>query len=786
MGLSFDKVVACPLLIDCSVGFFDYLPSGVLIQGNVNSHCCVHVLQANGQQNAFFELSGYPKDPALNKQLTFLDCIYDEDVEMIMEKWSGLVSGKAVTFEMRWKNGSPNGQWVQAACAPVFDNTGNFVSISGCTTDISAQKLAQENALKKAEALEQVRVSQARLLQFTDNAPIGIVIQGPSGDALYINHSWFNITGHSQEPSSGVDVPSICYGNDISTFVTKQNEAVEQRKAVEFRARLKKEWTNVDGSFQGQAWVSIICFPEFGDDGELSRIMSTWTDISHSQFSEHIQRKRLEEALEARKRTEAFIDITSHEIRNPLGATVHCADLLKESLVEAKELIDELLQGDSDDTSRQNIGAQLAEHFTSGTEAVDTILSCSMHQKRVTDDILSLSKLDSNLLDVSPSTVRAADILNNVSNIFSVEAARSGVVLQTQLDSSLSDHGIEWVVVDPGRITQVLVNLITNAIKFTKTSEDERTVTVRLGASRKRPCNLSVVYAKTDGLETRNQTDLPTGDAAFYLWFSVTDSGCGMSEEEQTRMFDRFSQASPKTYNQYGGSGLGLFISKRLVELQGGQIGLASEVDTGSRFAFYVLAAKGQKPEDLPRLRPAKRASLHDIRPTTTTTTTTTTTAIRSALVVDHLPSDCTVLIVEDNLVNQKILQKHLIKLGYKVQTANHGQEALDYLATTNAWKQQKQQTKTKPRIESSLQDVHVILMDIEMPVMDGLTCSRRIRDMQGSGDIVRHVPIIAVSANARAEQTKQAYDAGVDDFIAKPFRIPDLTSVIVRVLEAA
>lgn len=129
--------------------------------------------------------------------------------------------------------------------------------------------------------------------------------------------------------------------------------------------------------------------------------------------------------------------------------------------------------------------------------------------------------------------------------------------------------------------------------------------------------------------------------------------------------------------------------------------------------------------------------------------------------------------------MNQKVLQKQLSKIGYKVQIANHGQEALDYLTRTTVWRQQDR-AETTP-----LPDVHVILMDIEMPIMDGLTCSKRIRDLQSSRDIVKHIPIIAVSANARAEQMKQALDAGVDGFITKPFRMPELTSVISKLLKA-
>lgn len=561
---------------------------------------------------------------------------------------------------------------------------------------------------------------------------------------------------------------SVCYPDDLPKAMREREEAIDQRKTVKFRARLKKKWTGVDGKFQGQAWVSIMYLPEYDENGALSRIMSTCTDISHSQFSEHLQRKRLEEAIEAKRRTEAFIDITSHEIRNPLGATVHCADLPQDSFVDMRKLVDTLAKDSKNEENQQSTIARLREHISSGVDAVETILSCSMHQKRVTDDILSLSKLDSNLLQVSPSTVRATEMLDNVSNFFAVEAGREKIVLETQLDASLEACNIEWVVVDPGRITQVLVNLVTNALKFTKTSKNKRSVVVRLGASQGPPADLSVKYAAVENPEVRVLPESGINDT-IHLWFSVTDSGCGMTEEEQARMFNRFSQASPKTYNTYGGSGLGLFISKRLVELQGGQIGLASQVDIGSKFAFYVPARQTTKSTDLPK---------SDLRVRTKVETLTQDSTVVTPASRDQISSDYSILCVEDNLVNQKVLEKRLTKLGYKVQIANHGQEALDYLETTTAWRQQdREATMSSP-------DVHVILMDIEMPVMDGLTCSKRIRDLQSSGDIVKHIPIVAVSANARAEQMKQALDAGVDGFITKPFRMPELTSVISKLLK--
>ncbi|KAK3062045.1 hypothetical protein LTS18_004944 [Coniosporium uncinatum] len=129
------------------------------------------------------------------------------------------------------------------------------------------------------------------------------------------------------------------------------------------------------------------------------------------------------------------------------------------------------------------------------------------------------------------------------------------------------------------------------------------------------------------------------------------------------------------------------------------------------------------------------------------------------------------VLIVEDNLVNQRVLQKQLKNVGFSVTVANHGGEALDWLRETNFWHE-----RAKAR---DGRELHVVLMDQEMPVMDGLACTRRIREWERSGELKGHVPIVAVTANARSEQIAALLAAGMDDVVSKPFRIPELTPKI-------
>ena len=128
---------------------------------------------------------------------------------------------------------------------------------------------------------------------------------------------------------------------------------------------------------------------------------------------------------------------------------------------------------------------------------------------------------------------------------------------------------------------------------------------------------------------------------------------------------------------------------------------------------------------------------------------------------------------VEDNLVNQKILRMQLQKLGHEVHVVSHGREALDFLQTTSCWE----------GVATSHTDISVILMDIEMPVMNGLECTKRIRQAESEGLVRRHLPIIAVSANAREGQVRYAMECGVDDAISKPFRVADLMPIVERLV---
>ncbi|KAF7187479.1 Hybrid signal transduction histidine kinase K [Pseudocercospora fuligena] len=320
--------------------------------------------------------------------------------------------------------------------------------------------------------------------------------------------------------------------------------------------------------------------------------------------------------------------MTCHEIRNPLGAVVHCADLVRSSLMDLTDAIETESRADH---------THLRELVDSAVEAINIVFSCCAHQKRIVDDILTLSKLDSKLVSIAPAPVKLNDILNELFRTFEADSRKADVDLRFIKETSLSLIATEWVALDAGRLMQVLINLITNALKFTQ-KESERTIKLTVGASRHKPAEQDLVVEFTASNIARDPVE-PNGHFGngeqIYLHFSVRDTGCGFDEEQKGRIFKRFSQASPRTHTKYGGSGLGLFISREMIELQGGEIGVASTPGKGATFAFYIASQIADVPK-------TEQDVAHHKRTNTKTS-------------ISGLPK-YNILVVEDNLVSKMTL----------------------------------------------------------------------------------------------------------------------------------
>lgn len=610
-------------------------------------------------------------------------------------------------------------------------------------------ELSEQLAARTQEAIE----SEKRFTRMAEFAPVGMFIADSEGKINFANDTWYDI---SRVPKNSVMedkwMDSI-KSEDRALVKQLWKDLVVRCISVSSEFRFSAQWEDRNGN-RGDTWVLFSAYPEKHNDGRLKSIFGSITNISQQKWAEGIQTRKMEEAVELKRQQENFIDITSHEMRNPLSAILQCSDEITSSLTTFRE------------SGKRTIPEEL---LTSCLDAAQIINLCSQHQKRIVDDILTLSKLDSQLLLVTPVDAQPLTVVQRALKMHEGELLAADIQMKFEVDQSYRDMELDWVRFDPSRVLQVLINLTTNAIKFTS-SEKRRTITVTIAASKDRPSDRKdtpVQYFPT----RRKKFDIADveewGDGErVYIHFAVRDTGRGLNAEEKKMLFQRFSQASPRTHVQYGGSGLGLFISRELTELQGGEIGVESESNRGSTFAFYVVATQSKAPVENDALLSVKRGSEHarnrsapaaSVKKATQHLAKTAGLATNGTASSSKAAAKMKVLIIEDNLVNQRVLQKQLENLGTEVHLANHGGEALDKLRQSTYW--------ADGDVNGQQLDLGILLMDQEMPVMDGLTCTRKIRELEQEGKLTGHVPIIAVTANARAEQVQTALDAGMVSF---------------------
>lgn len=336
-------------------------------------------------------------------------------------------------------------------------------------------------------------------------------------------------------------------------------------------------------------------------------------------------------------------------------------------------------------------------------EYLETIRSSGEALLTVINDILDFSKVEAGRLTLENLSFNLRDVALSTVDLLKLQADEK----KLKLSIDISQDVPQWVVGDPGRWRQILTNLVGNAIKFTSNGS----VSIKVSS------------------KTENQKSL--------IKTEVIDTGIGVPVEKLNKLFQPFSQVDASTTRMFGGTGLGLLICKRISELMGGQIGVNSEIGVGSCFWFTVCFSVKEN---------------HKLN----------TVKSNSAFNLENLNVQKKILIVEDNMTNQKVAIAMLKKLGYIVDAVANGEEAIHQL---------------------SLLKYDLVLMDCQMPVKDGFTATREIR----AGAILgrEKIPIIALTANAMAEDKEACIQSGMDDFLSKPINMNELVSCLEKYLKS-
>ncbi|KAF5851903.1 hypothetical protein GGP41_000640 [Bipolaris sorokiniana] len=634
-----------------------------------------------------------------------------------------------------------------------------------------SKRAAEVAALQREELSQQLQLQTSRMRRMTEFSPLGMCLFDAEGRLLEANDRYFEMTGVSHDTIGDFMPDDVMAEQSLETAQNMWDELLRTHKSTSRELQYacpKFQAKDINGE-PIEYWVLASCQPELSPDGELISVMGTVTDISHLKWAQGLQERRLREAEEAKRQQNEFIDITSHEMRNPLSAILISADDIGDTLSVHQFSCDE--------------DRSIAK---SCIEAANNIALCVQHQKLIVDDILTVSKLDSNLLRMTPIPSQPIAVIERAIAMLRPEVVAKSIDLEFKPHSSLQELNIDWVMLDFGRLLQIIVNLITNAIKFTQ-DRPTRSIVIHIRACTEKPDfelpnGFEFVPQRTKLTDCGNGEDWGTGSPVFLL-FQVQDTGCGLTPGQKKLLFEKFAQGSPRTHGKYGGSGLGLFISRQLAELHGGQIGCTSEAGVGSTFGFYLKSRRMTSEdcrllEERARKSPNTEIPAYCLRNTPQAFSRMQDQTHPNSSIHDNLDEQTNkptrqlhVLVVEDNHLNQKVLCKQLTKAGCITATADNGVHALNHIAKT--------QFCTPDGIPLSM-----VLMDCEMPEMDGLTCCRKIREMEQRKQVVGHVPIIAVTANIRCGQIDEARASGMDDVIGKPFRIPELLEKMRGLLE--
>ena len=531
----------------------------------------------------------------------------------------------------------------------VRDADGHVVHVYGANQDITERRQMEEA----------LRENEERFRSIFHALQIGILMVDPETHTIAdANAAAAALIGMPQEDIVGRECQAfVCPAERGACPITDKGQIIDNSERTLIRA----------GGEQIPVLKSVQPITLSGHP----YLVESLVDLTQRKQAEEELRKATAAAEEANRLKSEFLANMSHEIRTPMNGVIGMAELLIDTGLSMEQ--------------REYVNA-----VKSSAEALMAIIN----------DILDFSKIEAKKLDLESVGFKLRDSLGDILQTLTHRAAEKGLELAYYVCTDVPD-GVEG---DPGRLRQVIVNLVGNSIKFTEKGE--------------------VVVSVTQEEESEDRA---------YLHFIVTDTGIGIAPEKKEKIFESFTQADASTTRKYGGTGLGLTISARLVEMMGGKIWVESELGKGTAFHFLVKLGR-QKGEPVRQI-PEKLTNLEGMR----------------------------ALVVDDNATNRRIMEEMLKNWRMKPSAAESGQTALKMTATAKA----------------SGEPYRLLLLDVNMPVMDGFDLARRIRENREYSDVV----IMMLTSSGQRGDAALCRDLGIEAYLTKPVKQSLLLDAILTVM---
>ena len=699
---------------------------------------------------------GYEAQEFVDGSLDWHSLIHPEDREVVANSFDRILEKESISYEYRERHKDGSYRWIYDEVKLVKDAAGIPVECVGYGVDITARKQAEialQQQLKRERLVDaiQERIRSSLNLEEVMTVAVEEVRQFLSTDRTVIyrfNPDWSGFVAVESVaadtmPILGIDINdscfresyisvyeeghlraidniytagiSDCHVNLLSQFEIKANLVVpilQGEKSwgllIAHHCRSQRHWNSSEIESLKQISVQLAIAIQQSTLFEQAK-----TEIAERKLAETALQKAVVAADTANRAKSEFLSSMSHELRTPLNSILGFSQVMVR------------------DSSLNN---QQQQHLEIINRAGEHLLS-------LINDILEMSKIEAGRSQLNESSFNLMRLLKTLEEMFRLKAKSK----KLQLNLEVVDGVPHFVNGDEGKLRQILINLVGNAIKFTKTGsvtlrvkmKVEESLAVETAAIQTKPAyagseSLAVETAATEtkpacaGSNQSAQADFDCVDANSIrpefsrFQFEIEDTGPGIAAEEMNKLFEPFEQTKTGQESQQG-TGLGLPISRKFVQMMGGDISVSSTPDLGSKFAFDIQISLAD-PIEIKMLKPQRK-------------------------VIGLAPNqpEYRILVVDDRADNCLVIDRLLSPLGILVREARNGQEAI---AVWEDWQP------------------HLIWMDMQMPVMNGYEATRKIK----AHPLGKQTVIVALTASAFEEERKTILGAGCDDFMRKPF----------------
>ena len=669
----------------------------------------------------YSEIWGHSSEYLYQNPEVWIQSIHPEDIDKVLQLYKLTVNSGFFSEEYRIIRPDGTIRWIWGRCFPLKNASGKIEQMAAIAEDISDRKIA-EIALKESE--QRLRASESLLSAMFERSVVGMAITDADGKFIRTNPFYQQMVGYSENELQLMRFTDNMLPEDIEDNLRLRSQVLSDESES---YQMEKRLFHRNGKM---IWVLTTSSKILDEVGQPPLFVGVIEDISDRKQAEkslasaEIERQQaIDDLYQLNQQLETRVAQRTQELQY----TNQQLSVANSELARATRLKDEFLANMSHELRTPlNAVLGMSEGLMTGVfgdlnerqmRSLSLIETSGRHLLELINDILDVAKIGAGKLELELSSVGIEYLCKSSLNFVKQIANQKNIQLKLSIN-----HSIKMITVDERRMRQALINLLSNAVKFT-------------------PKGGKICLEVK--LQEREATEL-TSECSYAMIFSIIDTGIGISPEDISNLFQAFVQIDSSLNRQYAGTGLGLTLVKQLVEMHGGCVSVASQVGEGSSFSIVLPYRESIELDKSDKAEPPSNSFGEGYNQVSN---------LENNLAVNPL-----ILMADDNPINIETFSNYLTSRGYRLIFASDGQEAINMTIAQNP---------------------DLILMDIQMPVLDGISAIESIR----ANPDINNIPIVALTALAMIGDREKCLAVGANEYLAKPVQLSHLVTVIQKQL---